>query len=87
MIHPNACRQLGITDGQLVAIGNSRGQLKLHAKIFDGLQEDVVVVESIWPGGYFENGVGINALISADRAFPGGGAIFHDTAIWIRSVI
>ena len=83
-IHENACKSLDISDGQLVCVGNSRGQVKLHASIFGGLQEDVVVVESIWPGSSFEGGVGINALIGADRAFPGGGAVFHDTAVWVR---
>ena len=82
-IHPKTCKVLQISDGQLVKIGNKRGEVILHAEVFDGLQEDVVVVESIWPGSYFKGGVGINALISADRAFPGGGAVFHDTAVWV----
>ena len=44
----------------------------------------MVVVESIWPNGAFEEGIGINALTSADPGPPKGGAVFHDTAIWIR---
>ena len=56
----------------------------LHARAFDGLQPGVVVVESIWPNGAFEEGIGINTLTSADAGPPKGGAVFHDTAIWIR---
>ena len=56
----------------------------LHAEIFDGLQPDVVVVESIWPNGAFEEGLGINGLIGADPGPPLGGAVFHDTAVWVR---
>jgi len=42
------------------------------------------VVESIWPNRYFPEGLGINALISDDPAPPNGGAVFHDTHVWIR---
>ena len=56
----------------------------VHAKAFDGLQRGVVVVESIWPNRDFVEGIGINALTSADPGPPLGGAVFHDTAIWIR---
>jgi len=43
-----------------------------------------VVVEGIWPNRNFETGMGINALTSADPGWPHGGAVFHDTAVWIR---
>jgi hypothetical protein len=56
----------------------------VHAKSFDGLQQGVVVVESIWPNGAFEEGVGINALVSAEPGAPNGGAVYHDTAVWLR---
>ena len=58
----------------------------LEAEAFDGLQPGVVVIESIWPNSAFEGGVGVNALTSADPGPPLGGAVFHDTAVWIRSV-
>jgi hypothetical protein len=41
-------------------------------------------VESIWPNADFAGGIGINALIGDDPAPPNGGAVFHDTAIWVR---
>ena len=84
LIHPTACEQLGITEGARVRIGNRRASIVLHAEIFDGLQPDVVVVESIWPNGAFEEGLGINGLIGADPGPPLGGAVFHDTAVWVR---
>jgi hypothetical protein len=49
------------------------------------LQPGVVVVESVWPNADFEGGVGINALTSDDPAPPLGGAVFHDTAVWVRA--
>ena len=74
----------GFFDGDRLRLGNRRGSIVLHAKVFDGLQPGVVVVESIWPNGAFEEGIGVNALTSADAGPPKGGAVFHDTAIWIR---
>ena len=84
LIHPDAAARLGITEGGRVRIGNRQGSLVIHAELFDGLQPDVVVVESIWPNRAFEDGIGINALTSADPGPPTGGGVFHDTAVWLR---
>jgi len=80
---PDAAR-LGIAAGDRVRIGNRRGSLVLHAEPFAGLPSGVVVVESIWPCAAFEEGIGINLLTSADPGPPLGGAVFHDTAVWVR---
>jgi anaerobic selenocysteine-containing dehydrogenase len=84
MIHPHDCRRLGIAEGDRVRLGNRRGSIVVHARPFEGLQPGVVVVESIWPNDAFEEGIGVNALTSAEAGLPKGGAVFHDTAIWIR---
>jgi anaerobic selenocysteine-containing dehydrogenase len=84
MIHPADAERLGIGEDDRLRIGNRRGSIVIHARLFDGLQPGVVVVESIWPNGAFEEGIGVNALTSADAGPPKGGAVFHDTAIWIR---
>ena len=57
----------------------------LHVLPFDGVQPDVVVIESIWPNGAWIEGRGVNTLISADAGAPKGGAVFHDTAVWIKA--
>ena len=85
MIHPQDCAALGLVEGGLVRIGNARGEVVVHVRPFDGLQPGVVVVESIWPNGAFRDGVGINALVTADPAPPRGGAAFHDTAVWLKA--
>ncbi len=85
MIHPEAAGRLGIAEGDRVRIGNRRGSVVVHARLFDGLHPGVVVVESIWPNGAFEEGIGINALTGADAGKPDGGAVFHDTAVWIKA--
>jgi anaerobic selenocysteine-containing dehydrogenase len=86
LMHPADCAALGIADGDPVRLGNERAEVVVHARMQDGQQTGVVVVEGIWPNRYFAGGAGINALISADPGWPNGGAVFHDTAVWIRRV-
>ncbi|MDH3473067.1 MAG: molybdopterin oxidoreductase family protein [Rhodospirillales bacterium] len=86
MIHPQTCAKLGVEAGGRVRVGNDLGSLVIHARPFDGVQPGVVVVESIWPNGAFEEGLGINALVSAEAGQPRGGAVFHDTAVWIEAL-
>jgi anaerobic selenocysteine-containing dehydrogenase len=84
LVHPEDAARLGIGAGDRVRLGNGRGSVVVHALLRDGQQPGVLVVESIWPNAAFEEGIGINALISAEAAPPGGGAVFHDTAVWLR---
>jgi anaerobic selenocysteine-containing dehydrogenase len=84
LIHPEDLRALGVGAGDTVRLGNRRASIVVHAKPFDGLQRGVAVVESIWPNRDFIEGIGVNALVSADPGPPKGGAVFHDTAVWIR---
>lgn len=83
-LHPEDAAALQIADGELVRIGNRRGNIRIHAKYYTGVQRGVTVVESIWPHSAFVDGMGVNALTGADAAKPNGGAAFHDNAIWIR---
>jgi anaerobic selenocysteine-containing dehydrogenase len=84
MIHPAALAALGLADGDRVRIGNEQGSLVVHARAFDGMQPRVVIAEGLWPNHAFEEGIGINLLTSADPGLPGGGAVFHDTSVWLR---
>ena len=86
LIHPQDCLDLGVNEKDRVKLGNSQGAVAVSVKCFDGIQPGVVVSESIWPNGAFEGGIGINALTSADPGIPNGGAVYHDTAIWIRKL-
>jgi anaerobic selenocysteine-containing dehydrogenase len=85
LVHPDDATRLGLIEGGLVRLGNTRGEVVLHVRIVEGLQPGVVVVESIWPNDAFLGGIGINALTSDDPAPPLGGAVFHDTAVWLRA--
>ena len=84
-IHPADADRLGVEDGARVRLGNRLGAVIVHVERFDGMQQGVVVVESIWPNSAFEGGAGINTLLSADAGPPNGGAVIHDTAVWVRA--
>ena len=84
LIHPEALKGLGIADGERVRIGNDKGSVVVHARAFDGLQKRVVIVEGVWPNAAFKEGIGINLLTSADPGPPQGGAVYHDTSVWLR---
>ena len=84
LMNPDTMAQLGLADGDPVRLGNERGSLVLHAKGRPGQQETTIVVESIWPNRHWQEGIGINLLLSADPAPPNGGAVIHDTAVWLE---
>ena len=83
LVHPAVLAQLGLRDGDRMRIGNRRGSVVVHARGFDGLPTRVVIVEGLWPNHAFEEGIGINLLTSADPGLPRGGAVFHDTSVWL----
>lgn len=85
LMHPDDAADLGLTEGSKVRLGNIRGEVILHARISAGQQRGVLVAESVWPSECFEGGIGINALTSDDPGPPWGGAVFHDTAVWMRA--
>ncbi|MET0867621.1 MAG: molybdopterin oxidoreductase family protein [Pseudorhodoplanes sp.] len=84
MIHPDDAASLGIVDGARILVGNSRGEVRLHAKLFEGVRRGVVIAESIWPNAAHEDGKGINTITGADAIAPFGGAAFHDNKVWLR---
>jgi anaerobic selenocysteine-containing dehydrogenase len=84
-IHPDDLAELGILDGQPIRMGSRQGEIGLWAESFAGLHRGVVVVEAIPPNSLFPDDAGLNTLTSADQAAPFGGAIFHDTSVWIAA--
>jgi anaerobic selenocysteine-containing dehydrogenase len=84
MIHPDDAAALGIADGARVVLGNGRGEVRLHARLFAGVRRGVLIAESIWPNDAYEDGCGINTLTGADAIAPFGGAAFHDNHVWVR---
>ncbi len=86
MIHPGDAAPLGVANGDAVTLGNRRGQVRLHAKLFDGVRRGVLIAESLWPNSAYADGRGINTLTGADSIAPFGGAAFHDNKVWVRKL-
>jgi anaerobic selenocysteine-containing dehydrogenase len=86
MIHPDDAAELSILDGDEVRLGNRRGAVRLHAKLFAGVRRGVLIAESIWPNSAYPDGRGINTLTGADPVAPFGGAAFHDNKVWLRKL-
>jgi anaerobic selenocysteine-containing dehydrogenase len=86
LIHPQDAARLCVSDGDEVVLGNGRGQVRLHARHFEGLRPGVLISEGIWPNDAFADGKGINTLTGADSPAPFGGAAFHDNKVWLRRV-
>ena len=84
MIHPEDAALLAVATGDLVTLGNRRGQVRLHAKLFEGVRRGVLIAELIWPNSAYADGRGINTLTGADSVAPFGGAAFHDNKVWLR---
>ena len=85
MIHPDDAAACGLVDGGPVTIGNARGEVRLSARLFGGVQRGVVIAESIHPNAAHANGEGINTVTGADAVAPFGGAAFHDNKVWVRA--
>jgi anaerobic selenocysteine-containing dehydrogenase len=84
LIHPDDAAALSISDGGAVVLGNSRGEVRLHAQLFDGLRRGVLIAESVWPNAAYEDRRGINTLTGDHAIAPVGGAAFHDNRVWIK---
>ncbi|MBT4427500.1 MAG: molybdopterin-dependent oxidoreductase [Rhodospirillaceae bacterium] len=85
LLAPVDAKKMGVSKGTRLRVGNMLGEITLPARIAEnGQKQGVVVIESVWPNGAFENGLGVNTLTSADPAGPVGGAVFHDTSVWVK---
>jgi anaerobic selenocysteine-containing dehydrogenase len=84
MIHPDDAAPLAVANGDVVTLGNRRGAVRLHARLFDGVRRGVLIAESVWPNSAYADGRGINTLTGADAIAPFGGAAFHDNKVWLR---
>jgi anaerobic selenocysteine-containing dehydrogenase len=83
-IHPDDAQKLGVIEGDKIVLGNERGEVRIEARLFEGVQPGVLISEGIWPNEAFEDGRGINTLTGADSPAPFGGVAFHDNKVWAK---
>jgi anaerobic selenocysteine-containing dehydrogenase len=86
LMHPDDAAALGLAEGDVVRLGNTRGSTRLHVRLFAGCKRGVIVSEGLWDNADFLDGRGINMLTGDDSVAPFGGAAFHDARVWAEKV-
>jgi anaerobic selenocysteine-containing dehydrogenase len=84
MINPVDAEANDVGNGDLVRIGNMRGELRIHARVTTEVKPGVLIAEGLWPNKAHVDGEGINVLTGADPVAPYGGAAVHDNKVWLR---
>jgi anaerobic selenocysteine-containing dehydrogenase len=84
MINPEDALKNDVGDGDLVRLGNTRGDIRLHARVTTEVKPGVLIAEGLWPNKAHVDGEGINVLTGADPVAPYGGAAVHDNKVWLR---
>ncbi len=84
MVNPEDALAHGLEAGDLVRIGNTRGDLRIHVKVTEEVKPGVLIAEGLWPNKAHVDGEGINVLTGADPVAPYGGAAVHDNKVWLR---
>ena len=87
LLYAGDAKALGVGEGDVVRIGNAQGEVAVWASGGARVRAGTVVVESLWGNGAFAGGLGVNVLTSDEAAAPAGGAVFHDTAVWVRGTL
>ena len=84
-MHPSDLKQDELENVEQIKVGNERGEIEIDLEANEEVQRGLVVVEGLWVNRAFPAAKGVNTLTSADAAFPNGGAVFHDTTVWVRA--
>ncbi|MGA0929873.1 MAG: molybdopterin-dependent oxidoreductase [bacterium] len=84
-MHPSDLKKEGLENAGQIKIGNERGEIEIALEANEEVQPGLVVIEGLWANRAFPAAKGVNTLTSADVAFPNGGAVFHDTTVWVRA--
>ena len=80
-IAPGDARTRGIRDGATVRVFNSRGSLRLEARIDHGLKAGCVCITNGW---WIADGGAVNVLSAARETDMGHGAAFHENRVQVE---
>jgi anaerobic selenocysteine-containing dehydrogenase len=83
-LHPDDAAARGLADGERVRVGNERGSFEARLAIGDAARPGVAATtKGHWPK-LLAGGTNVNAATEERDADLGGGAVFHDCAVWVR---
>ncbi len=83
-LHPDDAAARGLADGDRVRVGNERGSFIARVTVDDAARPGVAATtKGHWPK-LLAGGTNVNAATEERDADLGGGAVFHDCAVWVR---
>jgi anaerobic selenocysteine-containing dehydrogenase len=83
-LHPDDAARRGLRDGDRVVVGNERGSFAARLTVGDAARRGVAATtKGHWPK-LLAGGTNVNAATEERDADLGGGAVFHDCAVWVR---
>jgi anaerobic selenocysteine-containing dehydrogenase len=85
-VHPTDAAPRGITDGDEVRVFNRRGEVRLPARVGDGIRPGVVAMPSGWWASLSPGGASANALTPDGVSDRGEGGDFHDTLVEVARI-
>ena len=84
-LHPDDAAARGLSDGDDVEIGNERGSFRATLVVGPTARRGVAATaKGHWPK-LLAGGTNVNAVTEERDADLGGGAVFHDCAVWVRA--
>jgi anaerobic selenocysteine-containing dehydrogenase len=86
-IHRRDAAERGISDGQMVAVFNSRGRFRARAVLADTVKPGVVVSLGLWWRKYTDDGANCNTTTATAPTDYGGGATFFDNLVEVRGEV
>ena len=83
-MHPSDLKQEGLENAEQIKVGNERGEIEINLEANEEVQPGLVVIEGCGQTERSQLQKASNANF-ADAAFPNGGAVFHDTTVWVKA--
>jgi anaerobic selenocysteine-containing dehydrogenase len=84
-LHPADAAARGLADGDRVRVGNERGSFEALLAVGDAARRGVAATtKGHWPK-LLAGGANVNAATEERDADLGGGAVYHDCAVWVRA--
>ena len=85
-IHPHDAAQRSIRDGADVRVWNDLGEVRLTARIDDGLVQGTLLAPGVWWAKFSPDGRNVNQLTPQQEADMGSGACFYDVTARIEPI-
>jgi anaerobic selenocysteine-containing dehydrogenase len=84
-LHPRDAERRGVVDGMPVVVQNDRGHFRAVARIREGIREGVAWAPGVWWAKLSSDGKNVNATTSQRLTDMGGGPVFYDNLVEIRT--